>query len=277
MSGRIGCVLCAFLFLGLAPVPVLTASEPDHDALAAALRRVLQAEPQIVLDVLRAHQIEVFDIVSDGLDAKKAQAEDRRIAGEILNPLQPVLESDRAVLGPPGAPVTIVVYSDFLCHFCAEAAHTLGDLMTRSPGRIRLYAKHNPLSDLARETARYFEAFARQDPDRVWQFYAQAFLKQSEIQEQGAAALDALARAAGADMARLAADLKDPALEQRIEADIAEAERFGFDGTPAVVINGVALPGARSLEEYEQIIARTTPPPASPDNIEPETRNPSPK
>ena len=257
MTGRIVCALFAFLFLGLAPASALAGSEPDHDALAAALRRVLQAEPQIVLDVLRAHRIEVFDIVSDGLDAKKAQAEDRRIAGEILNPLRPVLDSDRPVLGPPGAPVTIVSYSDFLCHYCAEAAHTLGDLMTRSPDRIRLYAKHNPLSDLARETACYFEAFARQDPDRVWQFYAQVYLKQSEIREQGAAALDELARTAGADMARLAADLKDPALEQRIDADTAEAERFGFDGTPTVVINGVALAGARSLEEYEQVIART--------------------
>jgi protein-disulfide isomerase len=230
----------------------------DPRTIREAVGQVLEQEPELILEVLRRHRIEVYNIVRDGLEAKQEQDEALRIAEQIQNPLRPDLRGPRPALGPENAPVVIVAYSDFLCHFCGEAAHTLGQLMAGHPEMIRFYHKHHPLSDESNDAALYFEALARQDPQLAWRFYDFAFARQEEINDQGTPILEEIVRDTGADMVRLAQDLKDPALAERIRQDVAEAEGFGFDGTPAVIINGVGLPGARSLEQYEQIISRTT-------------------
>tara|TARA_B110001454_G_scaffold219204_1_gene252262 strand:+ start:77372 stop:77494 length:123 start_codon:yes stop_codon:yes gene_type:complete len=35
-------------------------------------------------------------------------------------------------------------------------------------------------------------------------------------------------------------------------------QKFGFTGTPVLLVNGVALHGARPIEEIEKIVAMTT-------------------
>lgn len=207
---------------------------------------------------MRQHRIEIYEIAREGLAAKREQEEAGKISAQLQTPLVPDLQGDRPFLGPADAPVVVVAYSDFFCHYCGQAAQTFARLMAEHPKTIRFYHKHHPLSDASRQAALYFEALARQDPQLAWQFYELAFTLQPESAEQARAAIEESARSLGADMARLAADLKDPALAARIRADTAEAERFGFDGTPAVVINGVGLSGARSLSQYEQIIQITS-------------------
>lgn len=256
MNRRFPTLLC--IVMTVAAAVASPAAEPrTPEPVAEALRRLLVEEPRLVLDVLRRHPEEVFDIVREGVAAKQARAEAERIDEQVETPLEPVVEADRPILGPSDAPATVVVYSDFLCHFCDEAAFTLGELMSRHEGVIRLVAKHHPLSPLSRRAALYFEALARQAPRRAWQFHDEVFMRQDEIQEKGEAVLDEIARAAGGDMERLAADVERPELAARIAADTEEAEAFGFDGTPAVILNGVALPGARPLEVYERVLART--------------------
>ena len=268
MIVRILLLLTISATLFSAPFPSHAEASPDAETMAAALRQLLKEDPDIVLEILRAHRVEVFDIVREGLEDKKAQAEAQRIAEQIETPLVPAIDPSRPVLGPPEAPLVVVVYSDFLCHFCAEVSHTLGELMTRHPKKIRFYYKHNPLSDSSREAARYFEALGRQNPDLAWGFYTEAYRYQRQIMEQGSAALDEIAVRIGADMTRLARDLKDPAIDALIAADEAEAEEFGFEGAPAVVIDGVGLSGARTLEDYEAIAAQI-------ENRRHEARNPA--
>jgi protein-disulfide isomerase len=229
----------------------------DSRQMRAAVRQVLEQDPEIILELLRQHRIELYEMVRDGLAAKQEEAEAAQIAAQLRDPLDPDLGEDRPFLGPQSAPVVIVAYSDFLCHYCGEAARTLARLISDHPQMIRFYHKHHPLSDAARDAALYFEALARQQPQFAWQFYDLAFALQSDIAAQAKETLDEAARSLGADMARLRVDLSDPVLADRIQADTSEAQRFGFDGTPAVVINGVGLSGARSLQQYEQIIALT--------------------
>lgn len=257
MIARPLAVVCLALVFGCAPAAAQVTAPPSPAALEDALRQLLTENPQILLDALRQDPEALFDIVRKGVRRKQARAEEARIAGQIETPLEPVIEPDRPMRGAADAPATIVVYSDFLCHFCGVAAHTLGELESRHEGTIRLVYKHCPLSETGRRAALYFEALARQDPARAWQFYDEAFMRQDEIREEGDAALANIARGVGGDMERLATDLDAPQLTARIEADMAEAERFGFDGTPVAVINGVALPGARALAVYEQVLART--------------------
>lgn len=43
-----------------------------------------------------------------------------------------------------------------------------------------------------------------------------------------------------------------------IESDMLEFQNFGFTGTPVLIVNGVAMPGAQPLEEIEKVIELTT-------------------
>ncbi len=56
------------------------------------------------------------------------------------------------------------------------------------------------------------------------------------------------------DHQRLEKDLNSDIVQQRLAADLEEANRFGFDGTPAFVINGVSLIGNHPKEEFDKII-----------------------
>jgi protein-disulfide isomerase len=51
-------------------------------------------------------------------------------------------------------------------------------------------------------------------------------------------------------------DQQGDQVRARVAADIAEGQGFGFTGTPAFVVNGVALEGARPVENFVPVIDR---------------------
>lgn len=77
-----------------------------------------------------------------------------------------------------------------------------------------------------------------QDHDQAWRFHDRVFEQQEDL-SRGVETLKEIVAALEIDHARLVADLHSDNVEQRLTADRLERERFGFDGTPAFVINGV--------------------------------------
>jgi len=65
----------------------------------------------------------------------------------------------------------------------------------------------------------------------------------------------AIARKVGLDVDRLARDMDDPAIATRLDANLALATALGIDGTPALVVGDVLVPGAIELSELEKDIA----------------------
>ena len=59
-----------------------------------------------------------------------------------------------------------------------------------------------------------------------------------------------------ANMALLKKDLNSKAVKDRIAADTAEAQKFGFTGTPGFIINGVSVRGAYPFDTFKKIIDR---------------------
>lgn len=45
-------------------------------------------------------------------------------------------------------------------------------------------------------------------------------------------------------------------MKDRIAADMAEAGRFGFNGTPGFLLNGIPVNGAYPAEYFEEIIRK---------------------
>ena len=75
--------------------------------------------------------------------------------------------------GPPGAPITIVAWSDHTCGFCFRAQHTLDALQRLYPGQLRLVHRFLPLDrdhTIAAEAALAAAAQGRFRPmnDRIY-------------------------------------------------------------------------------------------------------------
>ncbi|MBK9033774.1 MAG: thioredoxin domain-containing protein [Myxococcales bacterium] len=155
--------------------------------------------------------------------------------------------------GPDDAAVTIVVWSDFLCPYCANQAPILDGLVAAHPRDVRLVYRHLPLimhvgAELAAEAA--VEA-GRQG--KFWAFHDQLFaaskggLPRDVLLERG--------KLAGLDVAALAAALADHRHRDVVAADAAAALSLGANGTPTLFVNGRALPGMVDRDELESVIA----------------------
>lgn len=248
MSPRLALVLVVAL--------LLAACAPSSDT---ALRNTLQEHPDIVLDALATRKANLYALVVAGQQEQQTAADQAKQSEELAKPLKPVIDPDRAMRGPATAPTTIVVYSDFLCPYCARGAKELKAFEDRHPDSVRVLFKHYATDDLSRQAALVYEALARQDPKLAFAFHDAIFASQQEIEQAGEPAIYALAIKLGANVSQLKRDLKDPALAKRIADDVAEARSFGIEGTPTFLINGVSLRGAAPVGEFENILRQVSP------------------
>ena len=233
--------------------------------LQAAMKTMLEEHPELILEVLEKHEIAIADLVERGMSERARVAEQQRILAELENPFKPVLDVSRPMRGPLHAPVTIVEYSDFECPYCGAAYFTLKEILRNHEGSVRFVYKHNPLAmhPMAEPAARYFEAIALQDHDQAWKFHDELFIQQ-HLLENGEEGLKAIVTSLAIDQQRLDKDLNSELVDRRIAQDRGEAEAFGFDGTPAFLINGVSLIGNRPEQDFLNIIQMAKPDKTSP-------------
>jgi protein-disulfide isomerase len=223
----------------------------------ALVEETLRQHPDLIIRALEHDPIVLTDLVNRGAELRKARAEEEQWQTEMANPKVATIAEDRPIRGARKAPITVVEYSDFECPYCRAVSPTLQEVLLAYGDKVRLVYKHNPLSfhATAEPAARYFEAIALQNEDEAWRFHDLVFQQQRNL-SRGVEAVQDIAATLNVDHAQLERDLQSDAVTQRIAADRAEAERFGFDGTPAFVINGVSLVGNHPKRDFDRIIER---------------------
>ena len=229
---------------------------------AKRMEKLVADNPQIVFKAIESKPVEFFDVVRQAEQKARAAAQQKQQqqqadqrAEEFKNPKQPVVEADRAVFGPKDAAITVVEYSDFQCGYCSRAHNTMKQLREKYGDKVRLVYKHLPFQrPYARVAAEYFEAIALQGAKKAEKFHDHVFENQGELRSKGEAFLKTAARRAGANVSRIAKDRKSDKVQKRIEADMAEATKFGFAGTPGFLVNGITLKGAQPLASFVAVI-----------------------
>lgn len=63
-----------------------------------------------------------------------------------------------------------------------------------------------------------------------------------------------MAKKVGANVAQMKKDMEGDKVKSIIDADMAEAEKFGISGTPGFIVNGVSIRGAYPFETFKNII-----------------------
>lgn len=200
--------------------------------------------------------------VSKGIDAyiedqqktyEKTQAEankPRVVEGDFTD--------DDAFIGEEDAPVVMVEFSDYQCPYCKVFyTDTLPTIKEKyiDTGKVKLVYRDLPLSihPYAYPAALIAECVREQTDDGTY------FEMHDYIFENIAAGFDFdtysdYAATLGANETELKDCFDSDKYKDEIDADTADADKAGINGTPGFIINNQAVSGARPFEYFENII-----------------------
>lgn len=226
------------------------------------LKKMMKENPDIITEAIEANPNKFIDALNSAVKAAqegegKRREEDEKKALEesFNNPLVAEIRPDESFRGNKDAPITLVEYSDFECPFCSRGYNTVMELMKKYEGKIRFVYKHLPLSfhPHAMPASQYYEAIRLQSPEKAFQFHDAIYMNQRALQN-GEKFLQAEAKKLKVDMAKLAKDVKSEAVQKRIDQDMAEAAKYGFQGTPGFLLNGIPVKGAYPTSHFDGLI-----------------------
>jgi len=176
---------------------------------------------------------------------------------------------NRPVRGKADAKVTVVVYDDFQCPYCAAMHHTLfPDLLKVYGDRVRIIYKDYPLYEIhpwANHAAVDAGCLSAQKPEAFWDFADYVHFNQGEIKgenrkvEAQFAALDQAALEQGRkhsldlDKLKFCIQKQD---DSAVKASVKEAEELGVNSTPNLFINGEKVDYAASEAEMRSFFDR---------------------
>jgi protein-disulfide isomerase len=160
------------------------------------------------------------------------------------------------VIGSLSAPIVLIEYSDFQCPYCQMIYPSLKDIVSKSNGQVAWVMREYPLYQIhsnAMPAAEAAECLASElGNDAFWKFADNDFANQSQI---GPAQFAAEAQTLGADMTAFNACTSQNKFDSLIQAQIAEAQVAGGQGTPfTIVLNtktGKEYPVAGALPEAQ--------------------------
>lgn len=178
---------------------------------------------------------------------------------------------DDPVLGDKNAPVTIVEFSDYECPFCKRHFDdTLPQLIENyvDTGKVKIVYRDLPLSfhdPMATKEAVAANCAREQGGDsKYFEYHDEIFTRTiSNGNGLSEADLTTIATDVGLNLSSFDTCLTDPAQEEEVKKDLADAGKAGATGTPSFVvgkstsngeINGDLVVGAQPYAAFQAVI-----------------------
>jgi protein-disulfide isomerase len=154
--------------------------------------------------------------------------------------------------GPADAPVTIVEFSDFECPFCGGLFPTLKKVEEDYKEKVRIVYRQFPLNNLHPHAQKAAEAsLCANEQNKFWQLHDAMFTDQQNLTVED---LKSKAASLSLNTANFATCLDSGKFAAAIRESLAEGNKVGVDGTPALFINGRYLGGNQPYDEIAKII-----------------------
>jgi protein-disulfide isomerase len=159
---------------------------------------------------------------------------------------------DLPSVGNPEALVTIVKAYEYACPFCEKVRPTEEQIFKDYGDKVRIvyapFVVHPQIATIPMQTscAAYKQGKFKQMNELIWE-------KAFKTRQFEAPNLEALAKEAGLDMAKYAADMKGDCVSW-VNQHQGVLGTFGVGATPAFFINGRFLSGAQPLPAFKTLI-----------------------
>jgi len=153
--------------------------------------------------------------------------------------------------GPSDAPVTLTLFTDFECSYCARLAPVLDQVHQQYPEKVRIVFKNFPLRMHRFAVPAALAGLAADDQGQFWPFHDRLFENYNQLNAQK---IEAIREELGLDAERFQARMNDPALKDLIRRDLEEGNAAGVRGTPTVFINGKKMRSRLTLDGFQEAI-----------------------
>ncbi len=154
------------------------------------------------------------------------------------------------ITGSQYADITVVMFSDFECPYCAKTSHIIQEILKKHPDRIRFIYRHFPLSGMhsnAFNAAKSSECAAEQGA--FWEMHNLLFVNQTALESDD---LYRYATEIGLDINQFTNCMNSEYISSNIKQDIADGEKYGVDSTPTFFVNNMRIVGASGLGDVVQ-------------------------
>lgn len=161
--------------------------------------------------------------------------------------------ADLLAMGKVDAPITMVVFSDFQCPYCAKWANDALPAMLERVEAGQLRIEMRDLSIFGPASRRAAEAaYAAALQDRYLDYH-DALFAGGEKRSAGQLTEDALVSTAaelGLDPVRFRADMTSPTTASAVDRSEQDAATVGAYSTPSFILGGQPIAGAAPAETY---------------------------
>jgi len=128
----------------------------------------------------------------------------------------------------------------------------LEQVLEKNPNQVKLVFKNFPLRNHKFAMPAAVAALAAEKQGKFWEFHDLLFKDYNRLNEQK---VKEIAQQLNLDMEKFEKDRKDPQIRAMINRDLAEGNRAGVRGTPAIFINGRLLRN-RSPAGFQELIEK---------------------
>lgn len=169
-----------------------------------------------------------------------------------------LVRDDSLKMSSESAKLTIVEFGDFQCPACKMAHPGMKQALADFPGQVNFVFRHYPLPmhANAQAGARAVEAANRQG--KVWEMYDKVFESQDEwaAESNPTDMFKKYAGELGMDAEKLAADMNDSAIQDKINKDLADGNSSGVNSTPTFFFNNELYKGGIGYQDFKAEIEK---------------------
>lgn len=153
-------------------------------------------------------------------------------------------------LGPSGAQIELVVFSDYTCKYCVELDKVLRMVRNKFPN-ILIAHRDFPLTENGEGFLAAVAARCAAEQGAYWKYHDRLFDENGVLPEQK---LVSIAVAVGLDQTRFSECLGSDRARKFVQASFDDATQNGVAGTPAIFLNGVMVGGMIEYQDLEKKI-----------------------
>ena len=155
------------------------------------------------------------------------------------------------VRGNKNAKIQLIVFSDFQCPFSKRGQDTVNALRQKYNNDLSFIYKNLPLPFHPEAMPAAKAALAAGKQGKYYEYHDKLFENQDKL---GEPLYVQIAKDLGLNLQKFNVDRASKELEDQIQADVAQANSLGFNGTPGFALNGVKILGAYPQEHFEKVI-----------------------
>ncbi len=108
-------------------------------------------------------------------------------------------------------------------------------VLDKYPDSVKVVFKHYPLSFHKQALPAALASMAAAEQGKFWEYHDELFLNQNSLSSEKYLEI---AQNLGLDLKKFSLDIMRPSLRQKIEQDVADAQKAGVTGTPTLFVNG---------------------------------------